>query len=189
VIKSDVQYYGRHRRNLDTLIAEAPAMNRRTAEDVAQLLVEGNRIDRLRGIDPDGKPLQPVRVRVGAYAGATGPPLAPFGEASSSIAAFYARHTTSRDGWTVTAGFQGPMAPILKYHAEGKSGTGHPITVGGKLVGFKGIKGATTGIRRDVFGVGRKTLEEVTYLIGRQRSWMRDVLRGIPFLGSGVRRR
>lgn len=188
MITGNVEYYGRHRQNLETLIAENPAMNRQTARDVAELIREGNRLDRLAGVDADGKPLQPVKVRIGPYEGATGPPLAPFGEASSSIQSFYARHTTSLDGWTVTAGFQGPMAPILRYHADGKSGTGHPIHKGGQIVAFRGIKGRVSGIVRDVFGVSQRTREEVAYMIGRHKSWLRDILRGIPFVGSGVSR-
>lgn len=185
MIRGDVAYTGKHAIALETLIAKNPAMNAATARDVAQLIVEGNRIDRLLGIDPSGQPLRPTQVRVGRYEGASGPPLAPFGEASASIAAFYARSQTSVFGWTVTAGFNGPMGQILKYHAEGKAGLGHPITRAGQLVGFKGIPGRVTGIRRDVMGVSRRTMEEVRYVIGRQKLWFRDVLRGLPWVSSG----
>lgn len=181
MIRGEIAHEGRHQIALETLIASAPAMSRAAAKEVAELIREGNRIDRLRGVNPDGQSLRPVTVRIRRYEGASGPPLAPFGESSRSITQFYAREQSSDFGWTVTAGYRGNIARILRWHAEGRSGSGKPIVKDGKLVGFRGVKGRVSGIRRDALGVGMKTREEIRYVIGRQRSWFRDVLRGLPF--------
>ena len=174
----DVQYSGVHARKLAALIAAGPELNRTAAREVADVVREGNRIDRLRGIDATGARLKPVRARVGRYEGASGPPMVPFGEASAAIAAFYAVPVSTRDGYTITAGFRGPKAIILKYHAEGRSGYGRPIVKGGQLVGFRGVKGRVTGIRRDVFGLSPRTRTDVDYAMRRHSSRLRGVLRG-----------
>jgi hypothetical protein len=187
MIRGEARYIrgSRAQQRLETVIAEMPALSRRAADEVAQVLREGNRIDRLRGIDADGRPLVPVGERFGAYAGAGGPPLAPWFDASGSIQSFFADVAPSRNGWTITAGFRGPIAQILRWHAEGKSGVGHPITRGGVIVGFRGIPGRVSGIYRDIFGVSDRTLSSVREVADRHRSRVRDALRGIPVLGAG----
>jgi hypothetical protein len=185
MIRGELTYTPKHRIALETLIAESPAMSRAAAGEVAQLIREGNRVDRLQGVGADGIPLKPVTVRINQYFGAAGPPLAPFGESSRSITQFYTRIETSPYGWTVTAGYSGDVAKILRWHAEGKSGSGTPIVKAGAVVGFRGIPGKVTGIKRDVMGVGPLTMQEIGYVIGRQKSWIRDVLRGLPFVSTG----
>jgi hypothetical protein len=92
----------------------------RFGQAVSKALTEGNRDDRLRGVDRRGRTLKELKwPRKGKYAGATGPPLAPFGEASRSIALYFARVTRRAAGWTLTAGFSGPGAEILGHHAAG----------------------------------------------------------------------
>lgn len=92
----------------------------RFADACEAALKRGNRDDRLRGVDRRGRPLVPLKSgRKGRYAGAKGPPLAPFGEASRSISQFFVRVTRRRAGWTMTAGFSGEGAEILGFHATG----------------------------------------------------------------------
>lgn len=71
----------------------------------------------------------------------------------------------------MVAGFRGEGVEILGYHATGKSGKGKPVVRDGKVVGFRGIKGRTTGIVRDVFGVSPRTRRD---LIERFREMSRD---------------
>ena len=62
-----------------------------------RLIEEDNRRGILAGTDGWGHPLQlPLSKRKGKYKGATGPPLAPFGEKSRTIANFRTAH--GRDG-------------------------------------------------------------------------------------------
>jgi hypothetical protein len=92
----------------------------RFGQALSKALTEGNREDRLRGVDRRGRPLQPLKTqRKGKYAGATGPPLAPFGERSRSIALYFARIARKSSGWTLTAGFSGAGAEVLGHHAAG----------------------------------------------------------------------
>lgn len=192
MIHGDVQYEGKARRSMEALIAAGPALTRVAAREVADVVVEGNRIDRLAGIDASGRPLPSVKVRIGRYSGASGPPLVPFGQASAAIAQFYANPVATRDGFTVVAGFRGNKAQILRYHAEGRSGSGRPIVKGGKLVGFRGIKGRVTGVRRDVFGVSPRTRADIGYVMQQHSSRLRNVVRAAgrgaaraaAFLGS-----
>lgn len=108
----------------------------RFGEACARAITEGNRDDRLRGVDRRGRAMTPLKSeRTGRYAGATGPPLAPFGERSRSIALFFARITRKAAGWTLTAGFSGEGAEVLGHHAAGAGP--NPV--------------------RDVFGVSPKT--------------------------------
>lgn len=172
-----VQYEPRHARSIEALIREAPRLNREGAKAVAQAVREANRIERLAGRDADGRELTPVKFRVGRYEGATGEPLNPFGEASRSIRSFVVNTVANPDGFTVTAGYQGDFARILRYHADGKAGRGFPIRRDGRIVAFRGIKGATTGIRRDVFGLGPKAREGVREVLRAQAGKLRLLLR------------
>lgn len=49
-------------------------------------------------------------------------------------------------------------ARIASYHARGKAGRGRPIFDGGRIVGWRGLKGQTTGIVRDFVGLNPKWL-------------------------------
>ena len=77
------------------------------------------------------------RVRVGRYAGRTGPTLAPRGTASDVIAGYFARIFNQGQGWRIRCGIKSPKAYIFAFHAEGKSGR---------------WGGGVTGIRRSVLG-------------------------------------
>lgn len=62
------------------------------AARLSQAIVDGNRRDRLAGVDRNGVPLVPLlSKRRGRYKGATGPPLAPFRERSRVITKFECR--------------------------------------------------------------------------------------------------
>ena len=135
--------------------------------EARQIVVEGNEIDRLRGVDKAGRKLRRWRWRVGRYEGKTGETLVPNGRLSLAIRTFFAEWR----GNTMVAGFRGEGVEILVYHAAGKSGKGRPVVRGGKVVGFRGVKGRTTGIVRDVFGVSPATRRD---LIGRFREMSRD---------------
>lgn len=154
MIRGEVQYGGRHAAALAELAREMPRINRETAEELAQAVREAHRIARLAGRDADGVPLRPVSVRIGKYAGASGAPIVPHGESSGAIQNAFVNVVQATAGFTIVAGIRGRIAQILRWHAEGKSGKGRPITRDGKLAGFRGIRGATTGIRRNVFGLG-----------------------------------
>lgn len=185
MIVGQVEYTGTARRKLDALIAAGPGLTRIAAREVADVVWEGNRIDRLAGIDARGTPLPRVRVRVGRYEGATGPALAPFGESSAAITQFYSNPVSvGRDGFTVAAGYRGDKAVILRYHAEGRSGSGRPVVVDGKTVGFRGIKGKVTGIRRNVFGVSPRTRTDIDYVMRQHSSRLRNVLRSASGFAS-----
>lgn len=109
-------------------------------------LIEGNTRDRLRGVDAQGRPLVPWRVRKGKYKGATGPTLVPFGTRSDAIAGFRVK-IYRRFGFVgerrIKVGIHSTKADIYVYHALGKSG--------------RGRKGGVTGIRRNILGVTPKT--------------------------------
>lgn len=157
-----VQYRARHAQVLEDLLNAQRGNSRELARSCQQILWEGNRADRLRGVDRTGKRLVPWRWRLKKYKGARGPTLAPFGEASRAISGFFADARKAAGGWTVTAGFRGPGVEILGYHAEGKSGKGkllHDKKTGEPY--FVGVKGRTTGIVRDVFGVSPATYRDL----------------------------
>lgn len=101
------------------------------------------------GLDADGNPIRPARVRIGKYAGMTGPGLLPNRELSRTRRLFDVAVGSDH----VTGYWRGPWSKIVGYHARGVSGTGRPIIKGGKLVGFIGIKGMTSGIVRNVVGM------------------------------------
>lgn len=82
------------------------------ARDVAAIVRAGNRRARLGGIDKDGRSLTPLKSeRTGKYRGASGPPLAPFGERSRIIANFYAiPRSAPGGGWEITAGWRNVLS-------------------------------------------------------------------------------
>lgn len=135
--------------------------------EARQIVVEGNEIDRLRGVDKNGKPLKRWRWRVGRYEGKTGPTLAANGMLATAIRTFFAEWRGNK----MVAGFRGEGVEILAYHATGKSGKGRPIERDGKVVGFRGVRGRTTGIVRDVFGVSPATRRD---LVARFRELSRE---------------
>ncbi len=160
-----------HLARLSQIVGGVKRVEKRFKAEAVQILVEGNRIDRLAGLDARGRPLRPVKYRVGRYEGASGPPLAPFRESSWSVRGFFAEWR----GNVLAAFFRGEGIEFLAYHAAGKSGKGRPVVKDGKIVGFRGIKGATTGIVRDVFGVSARTRRD---LVARFRELHRETFAG-----------
>lgn len=109
----------------------------RLARKVEVTLREGNRADRLRGVDRFGRPLAALRSeRKGFYGGATGTPLDPFDESSDCVKGFFARLSKNGIGWIVKVGIASEKAHIFVFHALGK------------------VKGAP---RRDILGVAPGT--------------------------------
>ena len=157
-----LQHRPAHLARLNEIVEAGKRFGPAWKAEARQIVVEGNTIDRLRGVDRSGRSLVPWRWRVGRYEGKTGPTLAPNGLLSRSVTTFFAEWR----GDVMSAGFRGEGVEILAYHAAGKSGRGIPIERDGKVVGFRGIKGATTGIVRDVFGVSPRTRKD---LIDRYR--------------------
>ena len=133
-----IQHLPRHKEWLARHLAEVQGDGAyRLARKVEETLVEGNRTDRLRGVDRLGKPLEPLRSkRKGRYAGATGTPLDPFDEASTAIRGFFARLSKNQKGWIFKVGVEGEHAHVLVYHATGT------------------VRGAP---KRDILGVTPKT--------------------------------
>lgn len=156
MIRADLVYSGAGAKALGELAASLPRLNRQLADELQQAVWEANRIERLLGRDASGAPLRPVRQpRVGRYAGSSGPPMAPDGDASGAIAGFVVRVAQQGgEGFTLTAGHRGRIARILAWHGTGRSGTGIPISRGGQIVGFRGLRGRVSGIVRDVRGIG-----------------------------------
>lgn len=138
-----LEWRSQHQGRLDALIEEIGRTDKRFRVEARQLLIEGNERDRMTGRDRTGTALRPWRVRRGKYAGASGPTLAPFRQASRSVSAFFAEWRGNR----LVAGFRGPGVEVLAYHAAGKSGTGR--------------KGQVTGIVRDIFGVSPQTVADL----------------------------
>lgn len=163
-----IEYRPVHQDRIKALITEIGRVDDRFLASVQETLIEGNRRDRLEGVDRTGRPLIPWKVRRGKYAGRKGPTLAPFGRNSRSVTTFYA----DRRGTTITAGFRGNRVEILAYHAAGKAGTGR--------------KGQVTGIVRDIMGVSPRTINAI-------RSEWKYTIRAIGARGvravSGVARR
>lgn len=174
---TDLRYEGRARRALEDLLAEAPRLNRVAARELAEVVREANRIERRAGRDADGAPLRPVRTRIGRYAGASGPPLLPFGDASRAIAGFTVNEVRTPTGFTLVCGHRSVGPPILRYHAEGRAGTGVPIVRDGSLVAFRGLRGRTTGIRRDVLGIGPTGRASIREAFDRHRNRIAEFFR------------
>lgn len=91
---------------------------RTLAQNIAQAIRDGNRDDRLRGVNRYGRPLVPLKsARKGKYEGAGGPPLAPFGDRSRVVTHFRATvgYSSNAKGFQVTAGWD----PILSEPPRG----------------------------------------------------------------------
>lgn len=162
-----LQHRPAHLARLNQILDAGKRLGPAFKAEARQIVIEGNTIDRLRGVDKAGRKLRRWRWRVGKYEGKTGETLVPNGRLSIAIRTFFAEWR----GNTMVAGFRGDGVEILGYHATGKSGKGRPIQRDGKVVGFRGIKGRTTGIVRDVFGVSPATRRD---LIERFREMSRD---------------
>ena len=121
-------YFGKGAlRTLDAKMAELRGRGAKIAADkIAKAIEDGNRRDRLAGLDRYGRPLAKLRSkRTGKYAGASGPPLAPFGAASRVVTRFQAAaRRTWTFGWRITAGWRDVTSasgiPFLPFHNEGR---------------------------------------------------------------------
>jgi hypothetical protein len=94
------------------------------AEIIRRLIIEDNAAARLAGVGADGvdlaplragRPLTPSEIR---KRGGTGPPLAPRGEASRSVASFRVEIIPLGDGSILLLGTWND-APFLHYHVSG----------------------------------------------------------------------
>lgn len=98
------------------------------ADRVTVLLIEGNRRDRLSGVDWHGRPQTPVKPRRGKYKNAMGPPLAPFGAQSRVVKNFRAAVKGSPGRFEVIAGWENVVSksgvPFLPFHEHGATGGG-----------------------------------------------------------------
>jgi hypothetical protein len=154
--------------DLNALLRELGNGKRPFLVEARRHVIEGNTADRLAGRDRHGRPLVPWLVRSGRYRGAGGPTLAPFNQASRSIAAFYGDIHSDR----IEFGYRGRRVEILAYHATGRAGTGR--------------KGQTTGIVRDVFGFSPQTRQSLTRMF--ESHWRSTFRRGVAAVRSTSRR-
>lgn len=191
MIRADLIYSGAGARALGELADAMPRLNRELAGELRQAVWEANRIERLMGRDASGSPLRPVRPRVGRYAGSSGPPMVPDGDASGAIAGFVVRvaQDSGGKGFTLTAGHRGRIAQILAWHGTGRAGTGIPVVRGGQVVGFRGLRGRVSGIVRDVRGIGPQGREEIRRQFARQpgriaQAFRAAARRAATFFGS-----
>lgn len=175
-----IQYAGAgaHIDRLKQLAIKARVKPLAAMQRIGRTVVQGNKLDREEGIQADGTPMPPLKTRrIGVYAGATGPPLAPFadtpGRRSKSISLFEYEIRGFTGGLLLVCGWRdGPPRPgsgggrrrersmlrILKWHSRGESGVGVPYYgKDGQIKGYRGIKGRVSGIKRDIFGISPRS--------------------------------
>lgn len=127
---------------------------RRLENDLRDYAWSSHYHDTMAGLDRHGRPLEPWRVRTGAYAGLTGPTLAAHGSASNRLSGFFFKLTNTLGGFSVDVGFESKsplMARVFRWHAEGKAGTGR--------------KGQVTGIVRDILGMPPERIARITAMV------------------------
>lgn len=154
-VRYDPKAAARIRKQIDYV--QGPG-TQRLAESIASALVEGNRHDRVSGLDADGAPLSPLRSRrKGEYAGKSGQPLAPSGASSRVVANFRATVRRQGKGWRILAGWVGVVSSrgvhFLRSHDRGS----------GRLP------------RRHIFGASPRTMERIRKLV---RDW-KSTVKGI----------
>lgn len=112
-------------RTLDAKMAELKGRGAKiTADKIAQAVEDGNRRDRLAGVDRFGRRLTSLRSpRKGEYRGKTGPPLAPSGASSRVVTNFRADARRRGGQWRIIAGWVGILSdrgvPFLGFHLVG----------------------------------------------------------------------
>jgi hypothetical protein len=148
---------------------------RECARDIAAIVRAGNRRARLAGTDKDGRPMAPLRsARKGKYRGASGPPLAPFGDKSRIIANFYAEESVSAGGgFEIRAGWRNVLSdPPRGRGARGWINRKISRVTGRGRVPFLAYHFAGTPPmpKRDAAGIDPKTRAEVE---ARWRLWYR----------------
>lgn len=155
--------------------------SRNLALNIAAALVLGNEHDRLRGLNQYGQPVAPVKTRRGKYAGASGPPIAPFGAASRVVTRFRASVKGSRPPYTVLAGWEGVVSskgvPFLPFLNNGVRGKPRGST---KLArGFHRVKAKLTGTwlipPRPIFGISPNTWVLIREQIDESKANFRKV--------------
>jgi hypothetical protein len=125
MISGKIYHLSKHAARINELLAGVRGEGSgRLADAIERTLKEGNRDDRLRGVDRLGRALAPRKHP--RPDGANGPALAPHGAASRSVTTYFARVTRKRDGWSLAAGFDGPF--WLALHAQGRGRYG-PVAV------------------------------------------------------------
>lgn len=158
------------------------------AADLTKVIIEGNRRDRLAGVDKNGVPLVALMsVRRGKYSGATGPPLAPFRERSRVITNFFAKIARKwgfgnfqiEAGWTPI--LSEPNARRDKPYWDAYYGGTNKVTRLFRRVkgtDYRGgvpflpfhLEGSGRLPRRDIAGISPKTWTEVE---SKFRDWQR----------------
>lgn len=160
----NVYFPPRARQQLDAKLAFISGQgSRNLALNIAAALVLGNEHDRLRGLSRYGQPQAPVQKRKGRYAGASGPPIAPFGAASRVVTNFRAQVKGSRPPYTVQAGWENVVSskgvPFLPFLDQGVRGKARGKTSAGRL--FHRVKAKLTGSwmipPRPIFGISPNT--------------------------------
>lgn len=153
-----LEYRKAHRDRLNQILSAGKRFGPDFKREARLAVIAGNAQDRLQGLDRTGRPFKdPWKWRVGRYEGKKGPTMAPNREQSLVIKGFIVEW----QGDLMRAYYRGPAAEILGYHATGKSGKGRPVMKDGKVVAFRGVRGATTGIVRDVLGVSPRTRKQL----------------------------
>jgi len=160
--------------------------SQKLANAIAGEIAEGNDFDRLNGQDRHGRPQPPVKKRRGKYAGATGPPTAPFGAASRVVTGFRSQPRKRGGVWRIIAGWEGvvsrsgfPFLLALNYGV--KAGAGRMPKPRGNVFAraFQRIKLATIGgwfiPPRPIFGISPRTWKRINKRIDEFR---RDIKRG-----------
>jgi hypothetical protein len=161
------------------------------ANKVADEVWLGNQHDRLAGLDRYGKRQTPVKPRKGRYAGATGPPLAPFGNLSRVISHFRAQVFKRGGKYKIVAGWENVVSskgvPFLPFHDQGailsrgksaksKPGRGRP---GFFERAFARAKAWSTGKgilpRRPIFGLSPRTWSKIRAHLDAFRAKVRKV--------------
>jgi hypothetical protein len=148
---------------------------RSLADSIAKELIEGNRTDRLSGVDSSGRPQTPVKPRKGRYKLGIGPPLAPFGAMSRVVSRFRAAVKGSPGSFEVVAGWQDVVSargvPFLPFHEYGvrhrnaaAKAKAAPRGIFGRIKA--GVRKATGGGSwflppRPIFGISPRTRKKI----------------------------
>lgn len=148
---------------------------RECARDVAAIVRAGNRRARLAGTDKDGRPMAPLRSkRTGKYKGASGPPLAPFGERSRIVANFYADESVAPGGgWEIRAGWRNVLSDPPRgrgFRGLVRRTFGRAFNTGRVPFLAYHFAGTPPLPRRDAAGIDPKTRDEIE---ARWRLWYR----------------
>jgi hypothetical protein len=151
---ADVRPQGREwrRASPDQRAAYYPILARRAREAMVSQLLEGGGTDGNRMRRPRGISRQSYRDRGLEW---QGPTMSP----QHARSRFIATLTVVVRGARVVGTWPLEVARIASWHARGLAGRGRPYFDGGRLVGWRGIRGATTGIVRDFIGLSARWLE------------------------------